>query len=291
MSVVVPVFDDPAGLQLCLAGLAVQTYPRDQFEVLVVDNGSSRSLAPLLAGCVNARLLVEPGPGSYRARNRGIRAARGELLAFTDADCRPRPDWLEQGVRALLAEPGLGLVAGQVDVVARDPDRPTVLELFAMANQRRQWDYVALDRFSETSNLFTRRTVLDRVGSFDERLLSCGDLVWGRRVAAAGWGLRYAATARVEHPALGAIRALARRYGRLVGGKYQIRRLYGPEVAATCTSPIDRGQLVASLRRSWRDGRLPGVPQRLGVSAILVLLQVVAVVERLRVRLGGRPRR
>ena len=160
-----------------------------------------------------------------------------------------------------------------------------------MVNIRQQPAYVALDHFSETSNLFTRRQVLDQVGPFDEQLRSCGDLVWGRQVFAAGWELHYAADARVDHPALDALWALARRYARLVGGKYEIRRHYGAAMAVTRTSPIDRGQLIASLRRSWRDRRIWRLQDRLGVSAILLLLQAVAVFERGRLRLGGCPLR
>jgi hypothetical protein len=156
-----------------------------------------------------------------------------------------------------------------------------------MVNSRRQWAYVARDRFAETSNLFTRRRVLDQLGAFDPRLRSCGDVVWGRRVFMAGWRLHYADLARVDHPALDSLGALARRYARLVGGKYDISRHYGPALAVTRTSPIDRGQLVASLQRTWRDERLRRRSDRLKVSAIVLLLQLVALVERCRLRLGG----
>ena len=84
ISVVVPVFNDEARLAGCLDALAMQTWPASHREVIVVDNGSVPPVA-LRAGA--ARVIVERRPGSYAARNAGVAAAAGEILAFTDADC------------------------------------------------------------------------------------------------------------------------------------------------------------------------------------------------------------
>jgi glycosyltransferase involved in cell wall biosynthesis len=135
VSVIVPVFENPTGLQRCLGALEAQSYPASRFEVLVVDNGSRRSPGPIVAGHPRARLIVEPRPGSYCARNAGIRQARGEILAFTDADCVPDQAWVERGVLALEQDPGRGLIGGRVQVSLRDPARPTALELFHHGQQ------------------------------------------------------------------------------------------------------------------------------------------------------------
>lgn len=186
VSVIVPVLEDQARLDACLAALAAQTYPRDAFEVIVVDNGSS---PPMRVDAGWARLLVEPRPGSYAARNTGIAAARGEIFAFTDADCLPAPDWLEGGVRRIVTEPGVGLVAGAIEVFCRNPDRPTVAELFELHcwgfPQRR---FVEQDGFGATANLFATRAAIEAVGGFDSSLMSGGDVDFGERVRAAGAG-------------------------------------------------------------------------------------------------------
>ena len=89
ISVIIPVWNSPDLLAKCLAALAVQSYPRERYEVLVVDNGSTDSTAAVARNYPFVTLLSEPVPGAYRARNRGLAAARGEYVAFTDADCIP----------------------------------------------------------------------------------------------------------------------------------------------------------------------------------------------------------
>ncbi|MCA1631767.1 MAG: glycosyltransferase family 2 protein [Acidobacteria bacterium] len=190
VSVIVPVYNDPERLLLCLQALGRQTYPQDLYEIVVVDNGSDESLDELVArsGC-RARLCSEARPGSYAARNRGLSVARGEVIAFTDADCIPARDWIERGTERLRSAPGCGLVAGRVEVSPRDPKRPTAVELYEARTALTQKLYVEEGRFGATANLFAFRDTFARVGLFDEELKSGGDLEWGQRVAGSGYGL------------------------------------------------------------------------------------------------------
>src|SRR5262245_61424835 len=92
VSVIIPVFGDVEPLATCLDHLEHQTYSRACFEVIVADNG-----CPDLARAVrgrDVRVVREPKPGSYAARNAGLAIAAGEIIAFTDADCLPSADWI-----------------------------------------------------------------------------------------------------------------------------------------------------------------------------------------------------
>jgi glycosyltransferase involved in cell wall biosynthesis len=97
ISVVIPTYNRQAQLDACLAALARSTYPTDQFEVIVVDDGSqaparlAEGLAPM-----DVRIFRQSNGGPAHARNQGIQAARGALIAFTDDDCDPDPNWLSQ---------------------------------------------------------------------------------------------------------------------------------------------------------------------------------------------------
>ena len=133
VSVVIPVFNDAERLRLCLSALAQQTYARSRFEIIVIDNGSD-DLVPvkdLVAVYDNATLAVESLPGSYAARNRGLELAKGEAIAFTDADCIPDPDWLERGVARLRQDSNCGQVVGRINLFFADPQRPTAVEVYA----------------------------------------------------------------------------------------------------------------------------------------------------------------
>jgi glycosyltransferase involved in cell wall biosynthesis len=97
-SVIVPTYNRPHQLASCLQSLACLDYPRDRFEVIVVDDGSSVPL-PGASGCVETpldlTLLRQPNAGPATARNTAAARAKGEYLAFTDDDCQPAADWLQ----------------------------------------------------------------------------------------------------------------------------------------------------------------------------------------------------
>src|SRR5688500_6141709 len=224
VSVIVPVFEHQTSLRRCLQALEAQSYPAARCEVVVVDNGGNPKIARIARQFRRTRLVREPAAGAYAARNRGAAAARGHVFAFTDADCIPDRRWLERAVAALERAPGCGLVAGRIDVFARDPRRPRPSELYETAASFRQKDYVERWRFGATANLVTRREVFERVGAFDGRLRSLGDREWGARVSRAGYDLVYADDAVVRHPARASLPALWRRSARTAGGFFDLVR-------------------------------------------------------------------
>ena len=97
--------------------------------------------------------------GPYAARNTGIASAKGELVAFTDADCVPDPRWLAEGVAAVDA--GADLAGGAI--VQRLSARPTLWERYDAAMYLAQDLYVAEQGFAATANLFVRALVFDRI--------------------------------------------------------------------------------------------------------------------------------
>jgi glycosyltransferase involved in cell wall biosynthesis len=122
-SVVIPAYNAARTLPACLAAFAHQTHPCTDFETIVADDGSTDDTALVAAHAGASRVLRLPHLGPAAARNSGIAAAQGEVILFTDADCRPAPDWLGQMLR-LLDEPGVSGVKGsyksdQREVVAR----------------------------------------------------------------------------------------------------------------------------------------------------------------------------
>lgn len=99
ISVIVPTYERPGPLSQCLRALAAQDYPRNRFEVLVVDDGSMVSMnGPIdaLRHQLDVTLLKQPHSGPATARNHGAAHAKGSYLAFTDDDCIPAPDWLRR---------------------------------------------------------------------------------------------------------------------------------------------------------------------------------------------------
>lgn len=194
-SVVVPVRDDAPGLRVLVEDLAAQTFPRDAFEVIVADDGSTDGGADgLEADHTWLRVTRGPPLGSFAARNRGASLARGLVLAFTDADCRPAADWLERGMVALVEA---DLAAGRVDPML--PHRPAAWSLIDMGTWH---DVERLVRAggAVTANLLVRKEWFDRVGGFDESQLSGGDFQFALRCLASGARGVFAHDAVVGHP-------------------------------------------------------------------------------------------
>ena len=169
VSVVVPVLDAPEALAACLAALSSQV-AAPPFEVVVVDDGSCRDLQPARVAwhgpgeLVWRRLPVNRGPAA--ARNHGVAAARGEVVLFTDADCRPDPGWVAALSRPLLTQPDVvgakGCYrSGQRDRWARlaQVEFEERYELLAAAG-----DIDFIDTYSGAY----RRAALLAVGGFDE---------------------------------------------------------------------------------------------------------------------------
>lgn len=208
VSVIIPVFNDTQRLRQCLQALAQQTYPRDRYEVLVVDNSPTPdpSLSLLVTEAVEVQglslvLAHEPRRGSYAARNHGLSLAQGDVLAFTDSDCIPDVDWLEKGVSWLTRHPDCGFVAGRIRFFFQNPDAPTIPEIYDSLHFLQQKVYVEQLRFGATANLFTFKTCFDSVGLFNSDLFSGGDREWGERVFAAGYAQQYADDVVIAHPA------------------------------------------------------------------------------------------
>ena len=94
VSVIVPVYNDGQRIGKCIEALLIQTYPQAHFEIIIVDNGSNDNTRSVIEEHPVKLLVEDRIQSSYAARNKGIKNAKGEVIAFTDADCIPAPDWI-----------------------------------------------------------------------------------------------------------------------------------------------------------------------------------------------------
>lgn len=235
ISVVIPHLNQPAALARCLASLAAQDLPAHLFEIIVVDNGSALDASPTIARFDSVRLLREPAPGPGLARNRGVADARGEILAFIDADCRADPHWLSSALAGIDAAGGSGVVGGDVRIDLLTPPMLTSLEAYESVFAYRQKMYISRDGFSGTGNLAMRRGVFEAVGPFGGIGIA-EDREWGQRARAAGFLAAYVPEMLVFHPARTTMAELRSKWQRHIAHDLVAHRESG------------RGGLVWSLR-------------------------------------------
>ncbi|WP_200957683.1 glycosyltransferase family 2 protein [Phenylobacterium sp. Root700] len=197
ISVIIPHYRDLRALDLCLEALGRQTYPAADFEIIVADNNSPEgeaAVAAVIAG--RARLTVVHEKGAGPARNGGVVLAQGEILAFTDSDCVPEPEWLVEGLAALST---CDFIGGRVTVLVANVLKMSGAEAFERVFAFDFETYITKKGFTGAGNLFCARRVFDQVGGF--RVGLSEDLEWSRRATAKGFRLGYAPGAVVGHPA------------------------------------------------------------------------------------------
>nr|MCU0535402.1 glycosyltransferase [Hydrococcus sp. Prado102] len=223
VSVIIPVFNDRDRLKTCLTSLENQTYPKNFYEVIVIDNGSDsqQNIAGAIAQFKGVIATYESFPSSYAARNKGISLAKGDIIAFTDADCIPRADWLESGVKNLLQVPNCGLVAGKIEIFFKN-NKATPAELYESIMAFPQKEFLEKYKGGATANLFTYKNVIERVGLFKTTLKSGGDIDWGQQVHSFGYQPIYSDEVCVRHPARYSLEQIYKQAIRIAGGVYDL---------------------------------------------------------------------
>jgi cellulose synthase/poly-beta-1,6-N-acetylglucosamine synthase-like glycosyltransferase len=240
VAVVIPIYNGAADLPDLLSCLERQTYPSTQVEYWLVDNNSTDATAEILQAFTADRarpnfhwLRETQIQSAYAARNTGIKATQTEILVFTDADCRPQPNWLLHLVQPF-TDVKVGIVAGEVAALLGD----TLLERYADRHATLSQKHTLAHSFcpyGQTANLAVRRQILEQVGLFRPYLTTGGDadLCW--RILQYDWQIRFAEQAIVHHRHRSTLDDLCsqwRRYGR--SNRY-LHELHGVSLAKELT--------------------------------------------------------
>jgi len=197
ISVIIPTYKDWFRLKYCLDALSNQTYPNDKFEVIVINNAPDDN-CPYELPASNIKILEESMPGSYAARNTGIKNAKGKYLAFTDSDCIPSPNWLETAMIKFQKAPDTRL-AGAVKIFPNKKN-PTYINKFESLFAIRQENFTKRNMAS-TANFLCKKDLFNEAGLFDGTKFSGEDHEWNLRASKLGIPLRYEPECVVLHPA------------------------------------------------------------------------------------------
>lgn len=285
VTVIVPAFNNQRALDACIQAIYLQSFPLSLIDLIVVDNGSTPALQLPKITSLKARLLKCEKPGSYAARNTGARQATGDILAFTDADCIPDATWIESGINAL-QQAGMGaIIGGEVKFI--DLPTPTAVSLYQAIVGFQQRENIERRSFSATANLFCSRDTFERIGDFNETLLSGGDREWCWRAKRLGMPIIFNQEAIVRTYPRTSLLGAVRQARRVAAGRRHLRSY--PDVVPENGVAPHRGRLESA---AWilRHPNL-GLWGRLKVIGVAVLIRVATQLELIRIRLGGAPER
>jgi glycosyltransferase involved in cell wall biosynthesis len=179
IDVVIPTFNRATMLEAVVGSLAAQRYPPENYQVIIVDDGSSDDTWPLLQAMARQQRLgralrIEHG-GPAVARNEGWKAGSGDIVAFTDDDCAADPGWLGTIAGEFARRPEALGVQGRTITIPRLTTPLTHQIVVLKPNAR-----------FETCNIAYRRTALSAVGGFDEEAFHVADSELGAAVSALG---------------------------------------------------------------------------------------------------------
>lgn len=240
VSVIVPIYNGAADVPDLLDCLRSQTYPHDRVEYCLVDNNSSDRTAALLeAAARDQDLPLHPLhetqiQSSYAARNAGIRAAGGKLFAFTDADCRPQPNWLSALVEPF-TDPKIGIVVGEIQALPAKSLLERHAEKAETLSQKHSLNH-PFCAYGQTANLAIRREAFQQVGLFRPYLTTGGDadICW-RILRQTDWQLAFADSAVILHRHRATLRQLHGQWRRYGESNRYLHQLYGVDLMPEMT--------------------------------------------------------
>jgi GT2 family glycosyltransferase len=226
-SVIIPTHARPEGLAACLEALSNLDYPRDRFEVIVVDDGSDippHDVVRRFSGRLDVVLLTQPHAGPATARNTAAARARGEVLAFTDDDCAPASDWLTRLASRFAQDKRVAVGGRTINALPADP--------YAAASQLIMdvvYAYYNTDgsraRFVASNNVAFPKDAFHAVGGFDSTFpLAAEDRDLCDRWVHRGFRIVYAPEVVVRHAHRMGLRGYSRQHFGYGRGAYRFQR-------------------------------------------------------------------
>ena len=197
VSVIVPVRNAEESIGKLIELLLAQDYPKSHVEIIIVDNGSQDHTIKLVKQYPVILEIEDKIISSYAARNKGIKVAKGKIIAFTDADCLPLQDWISAGVQALI-EQNADMIGGKISFQLSH--RPSAAEIIDSVTFMQNEQNILNHHAAVTANLFVYTELFCTVGLFRE-VKSGGDFQWTQKATQNGYILTYAEQAIVCHPA------------------------------------------------------------------------------------------
>ena len=228
ISVIIPVYNDPAGLKDTLNSLVKQKFPKNRFEIIVADNGSTDHTLSVINNFIDrypklVRMVQESNvKSSYAARNKGISNATGSVISFIDADMTVEKEWLKKVMESLQKNKTDCIVCN----VKVAPGKKSIFALYDRMVAFPIEKYVKESHYTPVGCLTIYKNIFKKAGLFDPKLISGGDHEFGNRIYEAGYKIHYEPSIVMKHPSRYSFKQILKKAFRIGRGYRQINFYY-----------------------------------------------------------------
>ena len=279
VTIVIPAHNEQPTLKACLQAVLAQAQPPQDYEIIVVDDGSRDALS---TSPLNDRihLISQERRGAAAARNAGLRQAQGEIVIFLDADCVPQAGWMA-AMLAPFADPAVMGVSGRVDT-SQTGILPRFIQYEYDQRFQRLQAHLNIDFITSATGAY-RRQVLLAMGGFCEDFLGAEDVELSFRLAELGYALRYAPDAVVHHRHPTSLLTYARRKYHYAFWRMQVYRRFKDKIITDSRTPqAQKLQLLILFLLALSLVAAIIWPRLLWLSALFALTYIIAIMPTVR---------
>ena len=227
ISIIIPAYNDPIRIKKLLNTLIDQNYPKEKYEIIVVDNNSTDNTLDIIKKIaennnkIKIKVLSENNiQSSYAARNKGVKNTKGKLIVFVDSD-----EWVERDFLSKIynryKKNSFYYLGFKVIITT---NKNNVFEKFDSLFAFNVKGYIEKSYFAPTCALIVEKSVFDKIGYFNENLVSSGDFEFGNRIQKAGIKQCYDKNIQIYHPARSSFKSFLSKYKRIGKGKAQLKK-------------------------------------------------------------------
>jgi len=227
ISVIIPVFNDTEGIATTLNSLLSQSYPKDFYEIIVVDNNSSDDTPEIIQRYMEKypRIIIGLSENeiqsSYAARNKAIKQSKGEVLAFIDSDMWVDREWL-MDIGNIFKDKKSKYVGFNVVNIIKKKNLASLYDHIAGFPIN---FYMKKYHFAGAGCIAVSKEIFDEIGMFNQKMISGADNEFGNRVFQNSYKFIYKKDIKMYHPARDSFLSLIKKWYRIGRGSYHMDRI------------------------------------------------------------------
>ncbi|MBN2119587.1 MAG: glycosyltransferase [Candidatus Omnitrophica bacterium] len=220
ISVIVPAYNSEKTIRDCIDSLLNQSYPRNSYEIIAVDNNSSDNTQEIIKEYPVRYVEEKNTRSSYTSRNAGIENSFGQIIGFIDADAKADKDWISKAVETILTNK-VDYLGGNI-VVYSDSGKSNSFDFYSRYYEFQAEKFLKWYHYAPTCSLFVKRETFKKVGKFLSGLSSGGDYEFGNRVYRASLKQVYSQDVVVYHPSRTNLSSQVKKWLRVGGGAAEL---------------------------------------------------------------------